>query len=53
MPVIFESAYRPPLLFSNPHVQTVFPSVFRRVVGVSYRRERIETPDNDFLDLDH
>ncbi len=53
MPVIFESAYRPPLLFSNPHVQTVFPSVLRRVVGVSYRRERIETPDNDFLDLDH
>jgi uncharacterized protein len=52
MPVISESTYRPPLLFSNPHVQTVFPSVFRKVNGVSYRRERIDTPDDDFLDLD-
>jgi uncharacterized protein len=52
MPLILESTYHPPVLFSNPHVQTVFPSVFRKVAGVHYRRERIETPDNDFLDLD-
>jgi predicted alpha/beta-fold hydrolase len=39
-------------MFSNPHVQTVFPSLFRRVSGVHYQRHRIDTPDNDFLDLD-
>jgi predicted alpha/beta-fold hydrolase len=30
----------------------VFPHLFRRVRGVAYRRERIDTPDGDFLDLD-
>lgn len=52
MPIIEMSAYRPPLFFSNPHVQTILPSVFRKVKDVSYRRERINTPDDDFLDLD-
>jgi len=33
-------------------MQTVFPTVFRRVHGVTYQRERVETPDGDFLDLD-
>jgi len=44
--------YRPPLLFRNAHVQTVWPARLRMVGGVAYRRERIETPDGDFLDLD-
>ena len=52
MPIVSKSAYRPPNLFSNAHVQTIFPSVFRRVKGVTYQRERIDTPDGDFLDLD-
>lgn len=52
MPVIHESDYRPPVGFGNPHVQTVYPTLFRRVCGVAYQRERIETADNDFLDLD-
>ena len=33
------------------HYQTIAPNVFRKV-PVSYRRERIDTPDGDFLDLD-
>jgi hypothetical protein len=52
LPIISSSGYRAPLLFSNPHVQTVFPSVFRRVTGVKYSRTRIDTPDGDFLNLD-
>ncbi len=52
MPLISPSSYRAPLMFSNPHVQTVFPSLFRRVSGVHYQRHRIDTLDNDFLDLD-
>ncbi|MCP3952425.1 MAG: alpha/beta fold hydrolase [Desulfobacterales bacterium] len=46
------ATYTPPPLMKNGHVQTVFPSLFRKINGVSYTRERITTPDDDFLDLD-
>jgi len=36
----------------NGHLQTMVPSVFRKVNGIAYTRERINTPDGDFLDLD-
>jgi predicted alpha/beta-fold hydrolase len=42
---------RPYFLFNN-HIETIFPSVFRKVKLPSYKRERIVTPDDDFLDLD-
>jgi uncharacterized protein len=46
------SAYkRPPLLFTA-HLETIYPALARRVSTLPYKRERIETPDNDFLDLD-
>lgn len=44
--------YNPPALLRNGHLQTIFPSLFRKVPGVRYLRERIDTPDGDFLDLD-
>ena len=44
--------YRPPRPLRNGHVQTVLPTLFRRVGGVAYRRERLELDDGDFLDLD-
>lgn len=43
--------YSPPLLLSNKHLQTIYPTLFRKP-GISYNRERIETDDDDFLDLD-
>lgn len=52
MPIIEPSTYRPPFLFGNKHVQTIFPSKTRKVPGITYRRERIDTPDDDFIDLD-
>lgn len=52
MPVLTDSDYRPPLLFKNRHFNTIFPVLFRRVSGIAYRRERIDLPDGDFLDLD-
>jgi predicted alpha/beta-fold hydrolase len=52
MPLISRSTYEAPLLFRNRDLQTIIPGLFRRVRGVSYRRERINTPDGDFLDLD-
>lgn len=45
------STYRAPVGLRNPHLQTVLGS-FRRAPATAYRRERIETPDGDFLDLD-
>ncbi len=44
--------YRPPLALRSGHLQTVLPTLFRRVDGVAYRRERLELADGDFLDLD-
>jgi len=52
VPLVAQSNYKPPLFCSNPHLQTVVPTMFRNVPGVTYQRERIETPDGDFLDLD-
>jgi len=39
------------VIFKNPHIQTIFPALFAQGKFV-YRRETIETPDADFLDLD-
>lgn len=36
----------------NAHVQTVYPTLFRKCEPVNYQRERILTDDDDFLDLD-
>ena len=52
MPIIKPSSYKPPFLFSNGHIQSIFPTFFRKVKGINYTRERFETPDNDFMDLD-
>lgn len=52
MPIISPSQYHPPLFYGNGHLQTILPALLRRVDGVHYRRERIDTPDGDFLDLD-
>jgi len=46
------NSYRPPTLLFNAHLETIYPSLFRKVEGLSYQRERIKTPDDDFLDLD-
>lgn len=42
----------PPRYQFNGHIQTIFPSLFRKVNELKYERERIDTPDGDFLDLD-
>jgi len=51
MPII-KSNYKPPFYLQNGHVSTILPSMFRKVKGVEYTRERITTPDDDFLDID-
>ncbi|MGF6773103.1 putative alpha/beta-fold hydrolase [Paraburkholderia sp. GAS199] len=44
--------YRAPLWLPNRHVQTIVPSLFARRPAVSFQRERWNTPDGDFIDLD-
>lgn len=44
--------YLPPFFLFSPHLETIFPALLRRVRLVAYTRERITTPDDDFLDLD-
>lgn len=53
MPIVSQSSYPgAPFWQRGGHLQTMLPGLFRRVKGVEYHRERIETPDGDFLDLD-
>lgn len=42
----------PPFYLFNPHLETIIPSIFRKVDGIIYEREKIDTPDGDFLNLD-
>ena len=44
--------YKAPSLLFNAHLETIYPALFRKVTAPDYTRERIVTPDNDFLDLD-
>ena len=44
--------FRPPSWLRNPHLQTLGARMLRPGRSVSFRRERWETPDGDFLDLD-
>ena len=47
-----QEPYTPPRFLFSPHLETIFPALVRRVTLKPYTRERITTPDNDFLDLD-
>ncbi|AOK30511.1 MULTISPECIES: YheT family hydrolase [Burkholderia] len=44
--------YRAPLWLPTSHAQTIVPALFGRRPDVEYRRERWNTPDDDFIDVD-
>ncbi len=44
--------FRPAWWLPGPHAQTLWPVVCRRRPRLPLRRERLELPDGDFLDLD-
>jgi predicted alpha/beta-fold hydrolase len=52
MPIIDETGYRPPPFLSNPHLGTIVPYLVRLPFTIQYDRERVLTPDGDFIDLD-
>lgn len=51
MPLITAS-YKPPLLFRNGHLATIYSGLFRKVENPGQTRERVELKDGDFIDLD-
>lgn len=52
MPLV-SSKYQPPKrIFRNPDISTLYAALIRKVDGVVQKRERMELPDGDFLDLD-
>jgi len=44
-------AYRAPSWLLGSHAQTIYPVLARRPL-VTFRRERVDTPDGDFVDFD-
>lgn len=44
--------YEAPSLLFNAHIETIWPALFRKIQLSPYQRERLTTPDDDFLDLD-
>lgn len=46
------ATFQPSRWLSNPHLQTVYPALLRCPEQLSRRRERLELPDGDFVDLD-
>ena len=47
-----QSDYRPPAWMRNRHLQTIWPAIIGGGPRITYRRERWQTPDQDFIDLD-
>lgn len=48
--MITQSQFNPAWFFRNKHLQTILPK-YRKPVELELTQERLETPDNDFLDL--
>jgi len=50
--MIVKSEFEPGPLWRNRHVQTIVPNVLFPRAAVALRRERLELPDGDFIDVD-
>ena len=47
-----QPGYRAPRWLPGGHLQTIYPFLFRRPPSPDLRRERWDTPDGDFIDVD-
>ncbi len=45
------SPFLPAWWLGNPHLQTLWPYLFRSAPALRYQNERLELPDGDFVDL--
>src|SRR5690349_2860055 len=51
-PSVVSGPYRAPWWLPGGHLQTIYARWLARSYSVAYRRERWDTPDHDFIDLD-
>lgn len=49
----FHDSFRPACWLNNQHLQTLYPALCRNPPLLVRTRETLDTPDHDFLDLDH
>ena len=52
MPLLQSSTYQRPKYLFNGHLETVYPAIFRKLELIPTQKERIETHDGDFLEID-
>ena len=51
--MLIKTTFKPAWWLSNAHLQTLFPALMRTTPPLlGLRRERLVTPDNDFIDID-
>jgi hypothetical protein len=52
--MFIKKAFKPAWWLSNSHLQTIYPALLRKTPDPpDYRRERLTTPDHDFIDIDY
>ncbi len=52
--MLIKTTFKPAWWLRNSHLQTIYPALIRKTsTPPDYRRERLITPDNDFIDLDY
>lgn len=52
MPIVQNTSYNAPFWLYSNHIETLLPALLRKPKPLDYKRQRINTQDNDFLDLD-
>ena len=50
--MLINTTFRPAWWLNNGHLQTLYPALVRKISSPKLRRERLITPDNDFIDID-
>ena len=51
MALVHASSYSPGIAFKSKHLNTIYRTLFHKI-DINYVRERMETSDGDFMDLD-
>ena len=50
--MLINTTFKPAWWLNNAHLQTLYPALIRKTLSPELRRERLITPDNDFIDID-
>ncbi len=50
--MLINTTFKPAWWLNNAHLQTLYPALIRKTPPPELRRERLITPDNDFIDID-